>query len=810
MQRTNAEIPLPDHLTYVSAVDGPMYTLTTFDTDTMQITKTSIHDDRVEIFDFLLQTLERAAEPYDTRVKAHPSDQHKFQVRGDDDQWFDMECAFNKRFDPQTQRCVPIDFCENKAPGNYALNESMIDTFVLNHNVNKLNIDPDNTHPTMYLRCLQGGFHVIQECPPGNLFDAATSQCVVNNDCEFRPDNYVLGIFSENLAIDQYLMCKNGEITVATCPTNKVFDRRLLTCVDAHPCTINGPGYTYITNEIGNSQYYLCVSSTETELITCLNRIHVDNQYKCGGSVECANFDNGSGTLVTTMENDSIRYNSGVLTCDNYEIVRNIQCDTSNLLADHVYNNRFKVGVHIPRQVYDTSANACQPFDLSLVQQKSKYFNIESLPNEYNINFQTAMIGHMDNINAILGNNIDTNTINDVVTYARHSNAVGLNPIDGTAIECFGATLYDPFNANRMNVCNENNVLIRNIIVADNQYIKTINYTIDDDINYHASCTSQIAMRPNIVEFDQFYVTISSDILRSDVCGTLLYEINDQYTTLVDKYTTIYVQYKFESVKSPLYIDQKHANTYDIPITISRPVNTNNIPPLFDPFEHIETIEPAFNPFKTSDTTINDNFDIANDKQNLIPRNKSDVKILGNNNDVIQNDDIINNVIRDHERTPSPPTFPVRPPPDLTLARKDVSYSCLYAIPTYRFSDCELTTATLVESIRLLRDNVQVDDACKDAVGLANIINSYAYLGNNVGCRSLYEDATIKVVRVSDPVVYDNLDTQSNDGIVYNHYVYKNNNSYLACPIHLFSPTDFTCNIESDKIYYLENMQSIS
>lgn len=801
MRRTNAEQPLPDSLSFVSDVDSHIFTLTTFDTNTLNVISVTHHDDRVEIFNFLTQTLEMVAstETNEPRVRPNPDDPTQFQIRGDDG-WFDVKCAYGKRFDPVSEQCVPIDVCENKPPGNYGLTERLIDILILNHNVVKQNVDENIVHPNMYLRCLADGTHVVQECPPNHLFDDVTKNCVLRNECENRPDGFVLATVPANLNINEYLVCENGVTTIAQCANDKIFDKRLTTCVDAHPCTVHGPGYTYISNEISATQFFKCVNNIESELITCVNRVYnTQGQYECSGDAICAPFENGTGTSIRVYEDQNVKFDTGVLVCDNYDRINEIDCDTTNMLNDRVYNEKFKINMHLPVQIYDKRVNSCVPFDQALIEIKNLYFAVETLPNDLNVDYQTSMIGDAKRIFDLL----KTERLDGAMIYARDGGHVGLNPLDGTAIECFGeSSLYDVFDARRVNMCSSLGSPLMRIQLNDNEFIVTNGVQLGIDPDYHSACTNVLSNFTDYVQNAHFTVQILTNILHSDVCGTILNQIHTQYTTLSAKYTTIDRKYNYESVKTSFYMDQNHANTYDSPITIesSKPFEMTNknvkhtnendqkaiekddddeqMQPLFDPFEHIETVAPAFDPF---------------------------------NRELVD--------ARDHDRTPSPPPPPIGPPvipspppspslPELNLAQNLIEFSCFYALPTFKMNACEITDDHIERALEILRRDATVHPDCSTAAGLANVINAYAYLGDGIGCRSVYDSiGGIMVNRVNDGQVFLNIDTQSNDGIRYNTWIHKKNNLFTACPLDLFDNDKFACNVAPNKLYYIENLQ---
>ncbi|AHH82655.1 VP91 [Buzura suppressaria nucleopolyhedrovirus] len=794
MRRTNAEQPLPDRLSYVSDVDSHIFTVTTFDTNTLNVINVTHHDDRIELFNFLMQTFENVSIETlnDPRIRPHSNDRNRFQVRGDDG-WFDVECSYGKRFDPLSEQCVSIDVCEDKPPGNYGLTERMIDTLVLNHNVVKQNTNDQSVHPSMYLRCLADGTHKVEECPPNHLFDDVEKKCVLHNDCETKPNGFVLPVIWPGLNANEYLMCENGAAKVVQCPNDKIFDRQLMMCVDSHPCAIHGFGHTYISNEIGDTQFFKCVNNIESELITCINRVfNAEGQYECSGDAMCAVFENGTGESIYIYEDNNVKFNTGILVCDNYEKSKEINCNTSNIFENRVYNDKLKINVHLPFEIYNKETDNCE-FNHTLIEFKTPYFAVETIPNDLNVDYETTMIGDTKRIFEL----IETDQVDGVVRYARDSGHIGLNPLDGTPIDCYGGiSLYDVFDARQINMCGSQGTALMQIQLNDNQFIISNGTQLGVDADYHSACTTALAKFTDYVQHDHFTVQILNNILHSDVCGTILNQIHTKYTTLSISYTTIDDKYNYESVKVPFYMDQNHANTYDLPITIE-PIkvfemsNKNGqtllkkdkmliknddgeLTPLFDLFERVETIEPAFDPFN--------------------------------------HDQLVDT--RDHDRTPSPPPPPIGPPvlppslPELNLTQNLIEFSCFYALPTFKMNACEITDDHIEQTLKLLRQNVIVHPDCATAAGLANVINAYAYLGDGVGCRSVYDPVDgIMVNRVNDGQVFLNLDTQSNDGIKYNTCIHKKDNYFTACPLSVFDENNFDCNIPSNKLYYLENLQ---
>lgn len=810
MKRTNAEFPLPDTLAYVSEIDDNFFVVTKFDTSNLSVIEKTLHDDREEIFDFIQQKL--VAVPFtlslEPRVKAHSQDKNKYLIRGDDE-WITFQCPADEHFDEIALKCVPIPPCEGKSPGMYPLTERLIDTLVLNHRVAKTyeNDQSDSTvhHPTMYLRCVAGGSHVVEQCPDNHVFDDTTNECKIRNECENRPDDFILNIFPQSLNVSEYLVCENRQIVVKTCPSAQVFDRRLLRCVEGDPCAINGAGFTFITNDIGPEQFVRCISNNDHEIVTCVRRILVDGQYQCSGDVRCSSFENGTGELYRTHEDDLVRFNTGALVCDNYEVIDDIDCAASNLLNDKLYNNKFIVNVMLPSTVYDNVSKRCVTFDEKMLDDgriliKSDIYSIESVENDLNVNFNTAFVGESDKLNRLL----TADKLDGLVRYARDINAVGVN-IDNEPIDCFGDHLYDIFEGSKLNLCDEstNDLKQRIDFQNTNDYFVPKRVEIArDDPDYRQFCSVQMNNTANFVELDHFVARILTNITESDVCGDILTRIHIKYTTNRQKYTTIALQYTPIDENEPEYIEVYEKNIQNVDSTIA---------PAFNPFVPVETIAPAFNPFDQNDPV----YDYYNDNELVTiesdENNNNDGDDDGDDYDDNENDNDNDN----EDAATAPPTRPpssLSPPPpspvpELILNEKKLDYSCFYSLPTFKLSGCNVDNDHIVNMLSDFRTNAYVHPECESAAGLVNVINSYAYIGGNVGCRCYYDDERgIVIDKVSNPTIFENIANQSNDGTKYNPWIHVRDNQFLACPPHLIQ-NNFTCNVESNVLYFLDHLQ---
>jgi hypothetical protein len=788
MKRTNAEFPLPDTLAYVSEIDDNFFILTRFDTRNLTVVDKTLHDDREEVFDFIQQKL--VAVPFtlslEPRVKAHSQDKSKYLIRGDDD-WITFQCPADEHFDETILKCVPIPPCDGKSPGMYPLTECLIDTLVLNHKVAKTNEDQSAAaaahHPTMYLRCVAGGSHVIEQCPDNHIFDAAANTCKIKNDCENKPDNYILNIFPQSLNINEYLVCENEQIVVKSCPNSKIFDRRLLRCVEGDPCAVNGAGFTFITDNIGSDQFIRCTSNRDHEIVTCIRRIVVDGQYQCTGDIRCTSIENGTGELYRTHEDDLLSYNTGVLVCDNFEVVEDINCNVSNLLNQKIYNRKFTVNVMLPSMVYDSAQKQCVSFDENMLVDgriaiKNDVYTIENNNNDYNVNFNTAFVGESDKLNRLLS----ANRLDGLVRYARDMNAVGVS-ITSEPIHCFGDHLYDIFEGSKLNICDESTNILREQIDfkdTNDYFVPKLVEIARDDPDYKQFCSIQMGNTENFVELDHFVARILTNITENDVCGDILTKIHTKYTTNRQKYTTIAFQYTPNDENKREYIEVYEKNIQNNNSTI--------VSPAFNPFVPIETIAPMFNPF---DQNHHDPIDIDFNDQTITIKSSDD----GDNDD------------ENIAETPPPSTPSPLPVPELILNEKNLDYSCFYSLPTFKLSGCNVDNDHIVDALRNLRTNVYVHPECENAAGLVNVINSYAYIGENVGCQCYYDDDRgIVIDKVTNPTIFRDIVNQSNDGAKYNPWIHVHNNQFLACPPHLIQ-NNFTCNVESNVLYILEHLQ---
>nr|AMO27587.1 VP91/P95 [Lymantria dispar multiple nucleopolyhedrovirus] len=799
MKRTNAEHPLPPVLAYVSHVDENIFALTQFDTNTMSALASSLHDDTVETFNFLKQSLEPVEHAHDApRVRAHPGDRTKFSIRGDDG-WLDVECPHGERFDEAAAKCAPVPVCENKPVGNYPLTARLIDRLVLNRRVAVVADEDDDAaaHPTMYLRCVAGGSHAVLECPENHTFDASSGRCVESAECENRPDGFLLNRFPSHLNADEYLECENGQTAVRRCAAGHIFDRRLLECVAGDPCRTHGAGHTYITADIGPAQYFLCVNASDAELVTCINRVFDGGQYRCAGDSRCAQFPDGTGVTVFESNDQTLKYDTGALACDEYEVVRHIECDARDQLLDRLFHDKFAVGVSLPRQVYDSARGECADFSLASphVSVENERYAIQNAPNDVGVSFEVAFVGRTERVES-LANSLEFPAAS--VAYARDANALGISFYDGAPVDCAaGPLLFDPFEGRHLNECDERAdgepfELIARVALKPNEYFSPKEGRVRSNADYEHDCARILDGAENYVAMDHFRTGKTVDILQSDACEVILRDLHNKYISQTRSAVRSTGKYTGKSVKR-----KKNIEVYGSNIRKRARVSTPGakiptaplakIPtPLFVPFETIPTAKPLFDPFAYEDANEDADEDADEDK-------------IDEDEDADADADDDEDEDEDQEI--------VVPPPELTLSDKMIDFSCFYSVPTFETIACSAPDEHVQSAWREAREAATVHPDCAAAAGLVNIVNAYAYLGEGVKCKSGFDAARgLFVDRVAAGPEFADLTTQSNDGVKYNRHVHARGGLFVACPEDLFDDDAFACRLKEDKIYFIQDL----
>nr|AAG32100.1 VP91 [Spodoptera litura nucleopolyhedrovirus] len=780
MKRNNADMPTPETLSYVSAVNGDLYTLTEFYTNNMRTSRVTVHDDTVEIFDFInQQIIKLSTDPRDSgpRVLPDPEDANGFLARGDDG-WMRVSCPTRERFDVGVLKCVPIPPCENLPSGLYPMNESMIDELVLNHRVYKENdFEKISYHPTLYLRCSENRSHSIHECPEGHLFNASERRCEMINPCVDRPDGFILSgdQFYADLDVQQYAICTNEEIAIESCPNGAVFDKTLLTCIFLHPCAMHGTNHTYITDDLAPNQFYRCISNSASEVVTCpIVRRFVDGQYECQGDVQCLNVENGgNGSTLKEFSNAVASFYTGKVVCDNYNVITDVTCDWSNQLENFHFRNLYAVdeNLTIPTRMFSERADSCVDFDKNLMIENRSTFAI--VPtflalNDYKILPKFSYYGVTSQLDGLLiADATDEMPSRTVVYPDTTTGPYFVDPYTGMEIFCAGEgreILFDVMKSfTRVNLCDENDRLIQSRNQSyyrplRNDTVQTIDHSIGD---------------LNSTLNTEMFITKTFDVsCTPESIGQKIFTLLHRYTTKRSKYTTLNSKYTTHVEKSGVNMEkiEKHdekveiysANTHFDFVKFD-PVYETSVD--FDnPEDHVKSL---FNPFEISGA-------------NVAPFNTLEIggAVTDDDDDEtdIETDDGVGTDIETDDG--------VGDSDILVDASQEYVYTIMYGMPLYRLTNFNYAKygPHLMEAWRSMRQNVSVHPDCANASGLIHAINSYAYLGNGIGCRCVMFEEGIRIDRVSNPLEFENLELQSNDAVKYNIMFNKIGDKYMICP----------------------------
>ncbi|AGE89929.1 VP91 [Spodoptera littoralis nucleopolyhedrovirus] len=775
MKRNNADMPTPETLSYVSAVNGDMYTLTEFYTNNMRTARVTVHDDTVEIFDFVnQQIIKLSTDPRDSgpRVLPDPENANGFLARGDDG-WMRVACPKRERFDVDALKCVPMPPCENLPPGLYPMNESMIDELVLNHRVYRENdFEKVLYHPTLYLQCSENRSHSIHECPDGHLFNASERRCEMINPCVDRPDGFVLSgdQFYSNLDVQQYVICDNEEVSIGSCPDGAVFDRIVLACIFLHPCTFHGTNHTYITGDLAPNQFYRCVSNTVAEVVTCpIARRFVDGQYDCYGDLQCMNVENGNGSILKEFYNPVASFYTGKVVCDNYNVVSDVSCDWSNQLENFHFKNLYAVdeNLTIPTRMFSEQADSCVNFDKNLmIENKSTFAIVPTFldNNDYMIIPKFSYYGVTSQLDGLLVADATDEMPSQTVVYPNTtSGPYFIDPYTGNEIFCPGGgrkILFDVMKSfTRVNLCDENDQLVQS---RDQSYYRPLR---NDTVHMIDHSLGNINSTLNT----EMFITKTFDVsCPPQSIGQKIFSILHQYTTKRSKYTTLDTKYTTHVEKSGVNMEKIEKRNEKVEIysvntrfdfVESEPVYEMSID--FDnPEEHVRAL---FNPFE-----ISGGADVA-------PFNTLEIGGAVTDDETDTETDIETDTETDDGAADSDV---------LVDASQEYVYTIMYGMPLYRLTNFNYAKygPHLTESWRSMRQNVYVHPDCANASGLIHTINSYAYLGNGIGCRCTMSENGLRIDRVSNPLEFENLELQSNDAVKYNTMFNKIGDKYMVCP----------------------------
>nr|UZH98388.1 viral capsid protein 91 [Neodiprion sertifer nucleopolyhedrovirus] len=488
---------LIDSISYISTVRWPIYEITTFDIDTLQSTSKMWYSSYEKTFNFYDQTFSDV-QLIDEKITTNNANSFSIHV---DDGWVNVDCPTNMTFDGNN--CVYPSLCKGESEGTILpITETMIDQAVF-RKLNRTATTTEEYHPTLYVVCNGDDTYEIKECEDNTLFDATLLQCIEKDSCDGLTDNFILSDRPDTLADNQYLMCYNNQTTIQTCEENQTFDTATLSCVDLDPCSVYGAGYTFITDELPDNQYYHCTSSFDKELITCPIRQFVDNVYSCTGDSRCIALNDGTGTILSYSSNTHFSYPTEALICDNYESSDSVICESveSELVIDP-----FTIDVKIPSVIFDKSTISCQDFDVTNedVTVLNTYAALVNQENDYNVEYVTAV---RVNIEKLLSDGLPVTLSQffDSLEYARSSGSIGVSPLTGVEIDCYENILYDIFSGDRYNDC-ENNVLVSTNTLGDSEFYSTFTKSTNTTIT-----ENPCRLKTDLVLEDNIYVQQSTD-----------------------------------------------------------------------------------------------------------------------------------------------------------------------------------------------------------------------------------------------------------------------------------------------------------
>ncbi|AEB00374.1 capsid vp91 [Clostera anachoreta granulovirus] len=177
MRMVGDDMRVPHSLGYVSKVNGDTYTVTYFDTETMNDVDTQHHDRTVEEFNFVRQsyTPVNVGQLNSSSVSFVAYDPQKFVAHADDGDVI-MHCEHGV-FDGT--QCVPMPVCE-RADINIPLTETVLNRLLFDRHSAQTKPQSNATkhHPTVYVHCDSDRFPHIEECPNGDTFNG--HRCVSN------------------------------------------------------------------------------------------------------------------------------------------------------------------------------------------------------------------------------------------------------------------------------------------------------------------------------------------------------------------------------------------------------------------------------------------------------------------------------------------------------------------------------------------------------------------------------------------------------------------------------------------------------
>ncbi|QOD40054.1 vp91 [Matsumuraeses phaseoli granulovirus] len=240
---------------------------------------------------------------------------------------------------------------------------------------------------------------------------------------------------------------------------------------DASPCVQHGPGHTFASNALANTQFFECLDGDNMFLHTCTNVVYENNKYKCEQEQDCLQFENGTGVTINTIHNNSITFATGKSVCDNGVITKIVECDTGDFVFDKKFNHplEFTFEVALPTQIFDSEIDQCVDFNVDKITINNDNFVVKFLDYPQ---LSTSMVGRISKVNN--KNKLFTsNQVSDFVTYSRDMDEICLDSKNCNVIECANIStgiVADLLDNTRYNVC-KNGVLIEEVQLHQNEYV---------------------------------------------------------------------------------------------------------------------------------------------------------------------------------------------------------------------------------------------------------------------------------------------------------------------------------------------------
>lgn len=762
LRRTSADSEPPPVLGYVSHVDGFTYHVTYFNVNDLTTVRVTKEDDRVRVFNFLLQTYSPPEQLGGPKIKPHPVHDNKYYVLLDDG-WAEMVCPPGELFDTNTFRCTLVNPCRGMVNGAYAMNKNALDRLVLDKRVVVDLLDPtDDIHPTLYVQCTNGA-HQVRECPPGHVFDRTIAGCKFVSPCADRPDGYILSHRPDGTNANEYYACLDGVETLMRCADDQTFDTVLLQCTTVDPCVLHGAGFTFITDELDDNQFYVCETTTLKRLVTCMRRDFQDGVYRCGGDDECADFENGTGVRNLTVNAGKFDYYAGNVECLNYDKVGGVVCDTEEVTYDGtVFDGHFLTDLAHPKEVFDVDAQICRPFAMKLLTDvRNPYYRV-SRPNDFDVSFETAC--RVD-LNKFLTRAREHSLVDSVVYTKDGGGATGVNPETGERIDCFlNDHLYDVFSGKTLNVCADGELQTVHTFTPG-QFFDAAQISIGDGRGVEdlgELVRAELARFPEAFTAEEVRISgVPQYRLESTKCGALVRALRAASVEFGAKYhpshSNRHRSQNYQSAAQNYQTERQRLaiNRYRAPQNIANPYSyqpdsrsvEENPPPESPASPASPADSPASPPTPPESPPPPDS----------PPTTSSDTD--------------------DSEEPPAEPVYDF------------MTVSAFYSLPTFRMDECMLDDEVVRDVYHSIWTDRRVEEGCSG--GLAHMIGASVQITNTVKCvTELVEDggSPALVVRAAhtEPVAPGfNFLTQSYDGYVYNKFLHRSEHSddqWTACP----------------------------